>query len=167
MDQAPPRPIVAKAYENDVGGVIARIDPDILFELGIQTGDVGIIRAEQESPVKLWKPASEHYNSGKIYLDDFSRHNAGAAIGTEVTVEAVEPVAAEKISISSYQGAQLSGDLIRSGLITNQWFNRPVSVGDVLPVMIDHDDIDCLLLVIDNTKPDGVVTVKRDTIITF
>ncbi len=68
---------VAEAEQRDVGRKIARIDPDVVHELGISTGDALELSAGGRKTVVLSWPAKEtDRGKGLIRIDGFGRNRA-------------------------------------------------------------------------------------------
>jgi transitional endoplasmic reticulum ATPase len=84
---------VAEAATKDVGRALARLDPDDLRRLGLQTGDVIEIRGKSIAVAKALPSHPAHRGHSRIALDGLTRENAQAAIDDLIEV-APAPAAA-------------------------------------------------------------------------
>jgi len=71
---------VAKAYPNDSGRAIARMDPDDFAPLCISPGDILAIEGEDVTAVKVWRADREDWKGEIIRIDGFTRQNADVDI---------------------------------------------------------------------------------------
>src|SRR4030067_3077943 len=87
--------IEAKSY--DTGRGIARIDPEVAYNLGLQTGDVIGIEGTKRTAALVWPGYPEDSNSGLIRVDGTVRRNAGVSIDDRVQIRKSQTAPAEKI----------------------------------------------------------------------
>lgn len=76
---------VAKAYPNDAGRGIIRVDPDALVELDLSPGNIVALEGSETTGVKVWRADHEDWESDTIGIDRFTRQNAGVSIGDSVS----------------------------------------------------------------------------------
>ena len=120
-----------------------------------------MVVGEYSSPVKVWRSEREDWESGDVYLDEFARVNIQAEVGTEVTFKTVETSEAERIILNCYRGIGIEFDSSAVDMIKKQWLKRPVSIGDVIPVLSDQHG--AIPLVIGHIEPDGESVIRDDT----
>ncbi len=81
---------VAKAYPNDSGRGIARLDPHTLMMLQLTPGDIVDIKGKRRTSAKVWRADRIDWDQDIIRVDGFIRQNAGAGIGDHVTISKAE-----------------------------------------------------------------------------
>ena len=163
MDNYQTELTVAEAYEDDVGRGVGRIDPDSLLELKLSPGDICLVEGNFASPVKVWRSDRGDWESGKVFLDEFTRVNTQADVDTEVELRTVETSVAQKITLQWYRGFSVDFGSNATRMIKKQWVKRPVSIGDVLPVMVDKEGHEWIPLVIGDIEPEGVSVIRDNT----
>jgi len=150
---------VAEAYYRDVGRGIARIDPEVMEKLGLQSGDVIEIIGKETVPAIVWPGYPEDRGTGTIRIDGSIRNNAGVGIGDRVRVRKVEAKPAEKVVLAPTEPVRLMGG---ENYLLRLLEGRPVKRGQKIRVEVFGH---VLTFVIVSTKPSGVVIVNRGTLI--
>ncbi|RLI76779.1 AAA family ATPase [Archaeoglobales archaeon] len=150
---------VAEAYYRDVGRGIARIDPLVMEDLGLQSGDVIEIIGKNNVPAIVWPGYPEDRGKGIIRIDGSLRNNAGVGIDDRVKIKKVEAKPAEKVVIAPTEPVRLMGG---DAYLLRLLEGRPVKRGQKIRVEIFGHT---LTFVVTSTKPTGVVIVSRNTII--
>ena len=148
---------VAEAYYRDVGRGIARIDPEVMEKLGLQSGDVIEIIGKETVPAIVWPGYPEDRGKGIIRIDGSIRNNAGVGIGDRVRIRKVEAKPAEKIVLAPTEPVRLMGG---EAYLLRLLEGRPVKRGQKIRVEVFGH---VLTFVIVSTKPTGVVIVNRNT----
>ncbi|MHA1985818.1 MAG: CDC48 family AAA ATPase [Promethearchaeota archaeon] len=169
------------------GRSLCYIDQDVMFELGLSTGDIIEFRGKKKTTGIAVSSASDR-GRGVIRLDGLQRLNAGATIGEYVSLKLAKVYPAAEIVLTPTRpniDLKRQADAIKSKLI-----DKPVVIGDVVDVLgtfIQKDDGDnpmseimkmfqmsgkkrttlgTLRLIVENLKPsDKVVKITRDTVI--
>ncbi|MFX1457454.1 MAG: CDC48 family AAA ATPase [Promethearchaeota archaeon] len=168
------------------GRSLCYIDQDVMFELGLSTGDIIEIRGKKKTTGIAVSSASDR-GKGIIRLDGLQRLNAGATIGEYVSLKLAKVYPAIEIVLTPTRpniDLKRQADAIKSKLI-----DKPVVIGDVVDVLgtfIQRDDAEnpmseimkmfgtgrkrttlgTLRLIVENLKPaDKVVKITRDTLI--
>ncbi len=150
---------VAEAYYRDVGRSIARVDPEVMEELGLQSGDVIEIIGKNSVPAIVWPGYPEDRGKGIIRIDGSLRSNAGVGIDDKVRIRKVEAKPAEKLVIAPTEPVRFMGG---ETYLLRLLEGRPVKRGQKIRVEVFGH---VLTFVIVSTKPTGVVIVNRDTVI--
>ncbi len=150
---------VAEAYHRDVGRGIARIDPEVMEKLGLQSGDVIEIVGKSRVPAIVWPGYPEDRGKGIIRIDGSIRSNAGVGIDDKVKIRKVIAKPAEKIVLAPTEPVRLMGGEVYLLRILE---GRPVIRGQKIRVEVFGH---VLTFVITSTKPSGVVIVSRSTTI--
>ncbi|MGD0770662.1 MAG: CDC48 family AAA ATPase [Tepidisphaeraceae bacterium] len=77
---------VSEALIKDVGRAMARIDPEDLRRLGVQTGDVVLISGQRQTVCRVMPALKEARGQARVQLDGITRQNLGSAIDESVRV---------------------------------------------------------------------------------
>ena len=121
---------VVEALQDDAYKGIARIDADIMRNLGIRRGDAILIKGNRETVAIADRAYPADVGEGIIRIDGILRRNAKTGIGDPVKVSKAEIKEAKKITIAPAQkGIMVQGDPehLRNGLL-----GRTVLKGDVV-----------------------------------
>ncbi|MFA4956598.1 MAG: CDC48 family AAA ATPase [Candidatus Methanoperedens sp.] len=150
--------IEAKSY--DAGRGIARIDPEIAYELGLQTGDVIGIEGAKRTAALVWPGYPEDSNTGLIRIDGTVRRNAGVSIDDKVQIRKIHTAGAEKILFSPTQSLKIQGG---EAYLAHNLEGRVITRGDIVELNIMGRRVD---LVIVSIKPvtDSVI-IGANTVI--
>ena len=111
---------VVEALQDDAYKGIARLDSEIMRELGIKRGDVVSIKGSRETVAIVDRAYPADVGEGIIRIDGILRKNAKAGIGDIVTISKAEVKEAKKIMIAPAQkGIMVQGDSesLRRGLL--------------------------------------------------
>jgi transitional endoplasmic reticulum ATPase len=118
---------VAEALQDDAYRGIARIDFEVMKELGIRRGDIITIKGERETVAIADKAYPADVGEGIIRVDGIIRKNARTGVSENVVVSKAEIKEAKKIIIAPAQkGIRVQGDL-KPGLL-----GRAIIKGDIL-----------------------------------
>ncbi|CAG0988599.1 partial cell division protease FtsH, partial [Methanosarcinales archaeon] len=150
--------IEAKSY--DAGRGIARIDPEVAYELGLQTGDVIGIEGTKRTAALVWPGYPEDSNSGLIRIDGTVRRNAGVSIDDRVHIRKIHTAPAEKILFSPTQPLKIQGG---EAYLAHNLEGRVITRHDVVELNIMGRRVD---LVVVSIKPvsDSVI-ISGNTVI--
>ena len=160
---------VAKAYPNDSGRGIARLDPDTLLHLKLSPGDIIEIEGADTTAAKVWRADRKDWNNDTIRIDGFTRQNADVGIGERVTIRKAETTDADRVVLAPPEGASVQFGSDASGMVKRQVLKRPVVEGDVVPVMssTNHPFMrspgQAIPLIATQAQPEGTVMVTEDT----
>ena len=152
---------VKDAYKGDAGRGRIRIDPHLINELNLKTGDV----IEISHPVVLKKTAALLYpgkleDKGKntIRIDSSLRRNIGAALDDIVGIRKIEASLAERIT---FAGLEESVIIRRSDQLVRMLENRVITKGDILSFNAMGRRID--FIVIDYSPKADAVRIHLET----
>jgi transitional endoplasmic reticulum ATPase len=162
---------IAKAYPNDSGRGIARLDPQTMLALQLSPGDIIEIEGKKITAAKVWRADRIDWDQGALRVDGFIRQNAGVGIGDVVRVRKASVHSAAKIVLAPAEGASLQFGGDAAEMVKRQILKRPVVKGDVIPVMstMAHPFLgrvatgQAIPLVAVETAPEGVVLVTERT----
>ncbi|WP_298522553.1 CDC48 family AAA ATPase [uncultured Methanobrevibacter sp.] len=103
---------VAEAIsQKDVGQGIARLDPNVMDDLGIKERDlIEIIGDKRTAAIAL--PSQTDIGLGVIRIDGLVRKNSGATIGGEVTIKKTKATEAKKVVLAPIENnIRVQGDV--------------------------------------------------------
>ncbi|MFP4627158.1 MAG: CDC48 family AAA ATPase [Natronomonas sp.] len=160
---------VAKAYPNDSGRGIARLDPDTLLHLKLSPGDIIEIEGADTTAAKVWRADRQDWNTDTVRIDGFTRQNADVGIGERVTIRKAEATKAETLVLAPPEEASVQFGSDAAGMVKRQILKRPVVEHDIVPVMssTNHPFMrspgQAIPLIAVETDPQGVCLVTEDT----
>ena len=156
---------IKDAYKGDAGRGRIRIDPEVINELNLRTGDV----IEISHPEILKKTAGllypgkvEDKGTNIIRIDSSLRRNIGAAIDDIVEIRKIEASLAGRIT---FAGLEESVAIRRSEQLVRMLENRVITKGDILSFNAMGRRID--FIVIDYSPRAAAVRIHLDTKITI
>ncbi|WP_430503942.1 CDC48 family AAA ATPase [Haloparvum sp. PAK95] len=160
---------VAKAYPNDSGRGIARLDPDTLLHLKLSPGDIIEIEGAETTAAKVWRADRQDWNTDTVRIDGFTRQNADVGIGERVTIRKAEAETADKLVLAPPEEASVQFGSDAAGMVKRQILKRPVVERDIVPVMssTNHPFMrspgQAIPLIAVETEPNGVCMITEDT----
>lgn len=144
--------------QRHVGKAIAIVDPKIVEENNLKTGQILELVANKKSHVKLWPGSPSDYGSGIIRIDGVTRHNIGAGIGEKVTVRKVDAADAEQITLSPTEKLSIEG--LQEYMYEN-YDGHVFTTGDT--ITINNPLGGKIRLIVTSTKPLKPVIVTKNT----
>jgi transitional endoplasmic reticulum ATPase len=160
---------VAKAYPNDSGRGIARLDPDTLLHLKLSPGDIIEIEGAESTVAKVWRADRQDWNSDTVRIDGFTRQNADVGIGERVTIRKATTEPAETLVLAPPEDASVQFGSDAAGMVKRQILKRPVVSRDIVPVMssTNHPFMrspgQAIPLIAVESEPEGTVLVTEET----
>ena len=121
---------VVEAQQDDAYKGIARIDGEVMRELGIRRGDVIIIKGNRETVAVADRAYPADVGEGIIRIDGIMRRNSKSGIGEMVKISKAEIKEAKKVMIAPAQKnimVQAEPEGLRRGLL-----GRTVVKGDIV-----------------------------------
>ena len=97
---------VAEASHRDFGRGIARIDPEDMKKINLETGDVVQITGKKKAAAKVMPAYPENRGKNLIQIDGIIRNNAFTGIDDSVHIEKIEAKKAEKIVLAPIEQTQ-------------------------------------------------------------
>jgi transitional endoplasmic reticulum ATPase len=125
---------VAETNPKFVGRGVALVDPKVMEDLNLSTGDVIEIRGRKKSYLLLWSSQPADYGTGLIRVDGYTRSNIGVGIDDRVTIQKVSDIEkAEQVILSPTEELNIVGlEEHLPGLLEG----RVVAKGDMIPLNI-------------------------------
>ena len=130
MDKKEVQLKVVEAQQDDAYKGIARIDGEVMRELGIRRGDVVVIKGNRETVAIADRAYPADVGEGIVRIDGILRRNAKTGIGEAVKVSKAEVKEAKKLIIAPAQKnimVQAEPENLRRGLL-----GRAVVKGDLV-----------------------------------
>ncbi|HEX4920529.1 MAG TPA: CDC48 family AAA ATPase [Candidatus Bathyarchaeia archaeon] len=147
---------VADALQRDVGRGIARIDPKIVQELGLTSGDVVQISGKRKTNALCWPAHEQDYGKGTVRIDGYLRNNAGVSIDDKVTIRKIDAKIAERLTLAPTEPLRIvGGEEYLSQLLEG----RVLSRGDYVPINIMGRTVN---LVVTNTSPTAEAVIVTE-----
>jgi transitional endoplasmic reticulum ATPase len=147
---------VADALQRDVGRGIARIDPKVVQELGLTSGDVVQIIGKRKTNALCWPAHEQDYGKGIVRIDGYLRNNAGVSIDDKVTVRKIDAKIAERLTLAPTEPLRIvGGEEYLSQLLEG----RVLSRGDYVPINIMGRTVN---LVVTNTSPPAEAVIVTE-----
>ena len=150
---------VAEADSRDVGRRIGRIDPKVVQELGLSSGDAIEISSTQrkKTTVLNWPAYQQDYGKGLIRIDGYTRNKLDVGINETVDIKKVEAKEAQTVTLAPTEPLRIMGaEDYLAGVLEGQLVTR----GDTIPLKIMGQRID---LVVISTAPSGPVIINSST----
>jgi transitional endoplasmic reticulum ATPase len=148
---------VAETSSKFVGRGIALVDPKVMSEMKLTTGDVVEISGKKKSYVLLWSGQPEDSGKGLIRIDGYTRNNIGVGIDDKVTVKKVVLRKAEQVILAPTEELNIVG---LEEYLPELLEGRVIAKGDVVPINIMGKKIG---FVITGTTPSDAVLVDIST----
>ncbi len=124
---------VVEAMARDVGRGIARIDPVVIEELGLSSGDVVEIRGKKRTVARVWPGYPEDRGQRIIRIDGYIRRNAGVGIDDKVKVKKVTAQPAKLIKLAPTEELRIVGG---EAYLRQYLENMAMTKGDVIEINI-------------------------------
>ena len=156
---------IKDAYKGDAGRGRIRIDPHIIAELRLRTGDVIEIAhsaVEKKTAALLYPGKLDDSDTNIIRIDSSLRRNIGASLDDMVEIRKIECVNAENIT---FAGLKESVIIRRSEQLVRMLENRVITKEDILSFNAMGKRID--FIVIDYSPKTDSVRIHLDTKITI
>src|SRR6059036_2487361 len=147
---------VADALQRDVGRGIARVDPKVMEELGLTSGDALQIVGTRKTSALAWPAYQQDYGKRIIRMDGYMRRNAGVSIDDKVTIRKIEAKVAQKLTLAPTEPLRIVGGEEYLAQILE---GRVMARGDFVPINVMGRKID---LVVTNTTPVGDAVIVSD-----
>jgi len=146
---------ISEAKSYDAGRGIARIDPEIAREMGLQTGDVIGIEGTKRTAALIWPGYPEDTHTGMIRVDGTVRRNAGVSIDDKVQIRKIQTAPAEKILFAPTQPLKIQGG---ESYLLHNLDGRVISRGDAVELNIMGRRVDLIVISIKPVSDSVIIT---------
>jgi transitional endoplasmic reticulum ATPase len=147
---------VADAYQRDVGRGIARVDPKVVDQLGLTSGDVIQIVGKKKTTALSWPGYESDSGKGTIRIDGYLRNNAGVSIDDKVTIRKIEAKIAQRLTLAPTEPLRIVGG---EEYLSQILEGRVLARGDYVPINVMGRKID---LVVTHTTPTAEAVIVTD-----
>jgi transitional endoplasmic reticulum ATPase len=162
---------VAKAYPNDSGRGIARLDPHTMMVLQITPGDIIQLEGKRTTSAKVWRADRIDWDQDILRIDGFIRQNSGAGIGDHVKLKKAVVKIANRIVLAPPEGTSIQFGGEAEEMVKRQIMKRSIIKGDIIPVMstMAHPVLGRVVtgqiipLVAIEAEPDGILSIAEST----
>jgi transitional endoplasmic reticulum ATPase len=124
---------VAETNPKFVGRGMALVDPKVMEEMDLSTGDVLEISGKKKSYVLLWSTQREDQGKKLIRIDGYTRNNIGVGIDDIVSVRKVNVKNAEQVILAPTEELNIVG---LEEYLPELLEGRVVTRGDMIPLNI-------------------------------
>ena len=124
---------VAETNPKLVGRGMALIDPKIMAELDLSTGDVIEVSGNNKSYVILWSSPADDYGKKLIRIDGYTRNEIGVGIDDTVTIRKVIVKRADHVTIAPTEELNIVG---LEEYLPELLNGRVVAKGEVIPLNV-------------------------------
>jgi len=124
---------VAETNPKFVGRGMGLIDPKVMEEMDLSTGDVLEISGKKKSYVLLWSSQRDDQDKKLIRIDGYTRNNIGVGIDDTVSVRKVNVKKAEQIILAPAEELNIVG---LENSLPELLEGRVVTRGDMIPLNI-------------------------------
>src|ERR671910_323824 len=124
---------VAETNPKFVGRGMALVDPKVMEEMDISTGDVLEISGKKKSYVLLWSSQRDDQGKKLIRIDGYTRNNIGVGIDDAVSVRKVNVKKAEQVILAPTEELNIVG---LEDYLPELLEGRVVTRGDMIPLNI-------------------------------
>ncbi len=144
---------VAEARARDANRGIARLDSDVMKELGLTSGDAVEITGTKKTVALVWPGYETDVGKGLIRIDGYTRNNAGVSIDDQVTLKKIQVKNAERIVLGFTEPIRVMG--IEEYLLEFLQ-GRVLTRGDSIPLNIMGTRVE---LVVTDVKPSAQAVI--------
>jgi transitional endoplasmic reticulum ATPase len=124
---------VAETNPKFVGRGMALVDPNVMEEMDLSTGDVIEISGKKKSYVLLWSSQRDDQGKKLIRIDGYTRNNIGVGIDDTVSVRKVNVKKAEQVILAPTEELNIVG---LEDYLPELLDGRVVTRGDMIPINI-------------------------------
>lgn len=124
---------VAETNPKFVGRGMALIDPKVMEELALSTGDVIEVSGKKKSYVLLWSSPSSDYGKKLIRIDGYTRNEIDVGIDDTVTIRKVIVKKAKQVTLAPTEELNIVG---LEEYLPELLNGRVVAKGEVIPLNV-------------------------------
>ena len=124
---------VAETNPKFVGRGMALVDPKIMEEMDLSTGDVIEVSGKKKSYVLLWSSQRDDHGKRLIRIDGYTRNNIGVGIDDTVSIRKVNVNKADRVILAPTEELNIVG---LEDYLPELLEGRVVTRGDIIPLNI-------------------------------
>jgi len=156
---------IKEAFKKDFGKIIARIDPEIIFENKLNAGDIICVYNDstKKSTAAIAFPSEIRDKGTKIVrIDAILRRNLDMSLNDIVKIRRIKSYLAQQVSFAGFQQNIV---LKNPNILVEKLKNSLISIGDIFSFCSGKKKIE--LIVINHTPQADAVKIHEDTTIFF
>ncbi|HVN66070.1 MAG TPA: CDC48 family AAA ATPase [Methanomicrobiales archaeon] len=160
---------VDSAYPEDQGAGKVRLDPETMLQLRLSPGNIVYIEGKRRTVAKVWRSMVSDWHQGKVRVDNFTRANAGIAIGDRVKVTAVEEeVEAKRVVLAPPEDMPRQVPINYPG-VANRLIDYPVVKNDLVPIPAGLPFMQAQLVAFKAVlvEPENAIIISKNTQVEF
>jgi transitional endoplasmic reticulum ATPase len=160
---------VDSAYPEDQGAGKVRLDPETMLQLRLSPGNIVYIEGKRRTVAKVWRSMVSDWHQGKVRVDNFTRANAGIAIGDRVKVTAVEEeVEAKRVVLAPPEDMPRQIPINYPG-VANRLIDYPVVKNDLVPIPAGLPFMQAQLVAFKavHVEPENAIIITKNTQVEF
>ena len=151
---------VAESDPKFVGRGIAHVDPQIIEQMNLKTGNVlQVAGNRRKTHVLLWSGQTSDTGRKVIRIDGYTRNNLGVGIDDNVSIKKVTPPKIEQIVVSPTEDLNVVG---LEEYLPDLLEGRVVTKGDIIPVNMMGHKIGFVVTTIIPTNGAGIIATSTD-----
>jgi len=132
------------------------VDPKVVDELGLTSGDVIQIVGKKKTTALSWPGYESDIGKGTIRIDGYLRNNAGVSIDDKVTIRKIEAKIAQRLTLAPTEPLRIVGG---EEYLSQVLEGRVLARGDYVPISVMGRKID---LVVTSTTPTAEAVIVTD-----
>jgi transitional endoplasmic reticulum ATPase len=148
---------VAEAHHRDAGRDIARIDRDIMEQMGILSGDIIMVVGREKACAIVGPGYPEDEGTEIIRIDGNIRANARVGIDDKIYIQKSTPLVGKRVVLAPTQQIRLVGG---PQYLLRLLEGRPITKGQYLRVDTVSNPLSFIVV---STQPSGPVIISRTT----
>lgn len=159
---------VAKAYPNDCGRGIVRLDPETFRHLGVAAGDIVEIEGADRTVAKVWRADREDWETSTARVDSITRRNAGVGVADTTIIRNVDVLDADRVVLDPPEGRSNGFNAEAMYMVKRQAIGRALVEGDIVPVVSSSEHpfcspLDVIQFGAVHTEPTGALIITGET----
>jgi transitional endoplasmic reticulum ATPase len=132
------------------------VDPKVVDELGLTSGDVIQIVGKKKTTALSWPGYESDSGKGTVRIDGYLRNNAGVSIDDKVTIRKIEAKIAQRVTLAPTEPLRIVGG---EEYLSQILEGRVLARGDYVPISVMGRKID---LVVTSTTPTAEAVIVTD-----
>src|SRR5256712_12237397 len=122
---------VTDALQRDVGRGIARVDPKVMEELALTSGDALQIVGTRKTSALAWPAHQQDYGKRIIRMDGYMRRDARVPIDDKVTIRKIEAKTPQKLTVAPTEPLRL---VVGEEYLDQIWEGRVMARGEFITI---------------------------------
>jgi len=125
---------VEEGLPEDKGKDIARMDPEDMKSIGVQSGEFILVKGKSQVALKVFPSPTAFRGSKLIQIDSVARDNLGVHIGDAVEVSKVNPIPLKTVMLD--KGGLAPDEVPPSEELKKHLLGRAVVISNKVPVLL-------------------------------